>query len=238
MRLKHFTIAGLFILVPMLYIHSSKLSQSQGDERENVSGNNDFTEREKRDIKIPTAGLFGETDNITIDFSKLKRNEWCYPLHNGHVISPYGGKRRHSGMDIKTHAGDTVYAAFSGRVRFARPYSGYGNVIVLRHDMGLETVYSHNKYNLVRIGDVVKAGDAIAIVGRTGRATTEHCHFEVRINGKAFNPARFFDPITCCLRSEKVVAYKSGRIETTNIVPANNVAEDKGKQTKSQEARS
>ena len=88
MRLKHFTIAGLFILVPMLYIHSSKLSQSQGDERENVSGNNDFTEREKRDIKIPTAGLFGETYNITIDFSKLKRNEWCYPLHNGHGISP------------------------------------------------------------------------------------------------------------------------------------------------------
>lgn len=238
MILKHLAVAGLFVLVPMLYIHSSKLTQRALDEKANASDNNDFTEREKRDIKIPTAGLFEQTDNITIDFSKLRRNEWCYPLHNGRVISPFGGKRRHAGMDIKTYAGDTIYAAFSGRVRFARPYAGYGNVIVLRHDMGLETVYSHNKYNLVRIGDVVKAGQAIAIEGRTGRATTEHCHFEVRINGKAFNPANFFDPITCCLRSEKVVAYKSGRIETSNIVPANNVAEDKGKQTKSQQVRS
>jgi len=238
MNLKHLAIAGLFVLIPILYIHSSKLAQRTFDERENVSENNDFTEKEKRDIKIPTVGLFEQSDNIIIDFSKLKRDDWCYPLHNGRVISPYGGKRRHSGMDIKTHPGDTIYAAFSGRVRFARPYSGYGNVIVLRHDIGFETVYSHNKYNLVRIGDIVKAGQAIAIVGRTGRATTEHCHFEVRINGKAFNPANFFDPTSGCLRSEKVIAYKSGKIETTNIVPANNVAEDKSKQIKSRESRS
>ena len=227
MTFKHLTIAGLFVLVPALCLHSSRKAATSPEDGKTgaVVKNGDFTERETRDVKVPTTGLFDNSNNITIDFSKLSRKDWCYPLDDGRLISPYGGRRRHSGMDLKTHAGDTIYASFSGRVRFAKRYSGYGNVIVLRHDMGVETLYAHNKLNLVRIGDIVKAGQPIAIVGRTGRATTEHCHFEVRINGQHYNPARFFDPITRCLRSQKVVAYKNGRIETHNVVPANNVAE-------------
>ena len=226
MKLRHLTLLGLLVIAPTLYLHSSKQYSALSDDNQ-VTYNENISDKEQRDIKIPTSGLFDETDKITIDMSKLSRNDWCYPLHNGRVISPYGGKRHHAGIDIKTHAGDTIYAAFAGRVRFAKRYSGYGNVIVLRHHTGIETVYSHNERHLVRIGDIVKAGDPIAIVGRTGRATTEHCHFEIRINGNAFNPTRFFDTETHCLRSQKVIAYKSGRIETTNVVPANNMAEAK-----------
>lgn len=188
----------------------------------------DFTEREKNVVAVPTKGLFDESDKIVVDFSKISRKDWCYPMKNGRVISPFGGKRKnHKGTDIKTFANDTIYAAFDGRVRFAKSFAGYGNAIVLRHDIGIETLYSHNKKNLVRIGDYVKAGQPIAIVGRTGRATTEHCHFEVRINGKPYDPMRFFDSKTRQLRSISVVAHKSGRIETVNVVPEYDMAEDK-----------
>lgn len=226
MTIKQLTIAGALIVATALNSRSLNLFSGEMKTEPDISLKDDFSESEKNVVKIATPGLFDDNDRITIDLSKLTRKDWCYPMHGGKVISPYGGKRRHSGMDIKTHALDTVYAAFSGRVRFSKPYSGYGNVIVLRHATGLETLYSHNKRNLVRIGDYVEAGQPIAIVGRTGRATTEHVHFEVRINGKAFNPARFFDPVTCQLRSLKVIAYKSGRIETINVVPGNNIAED------------
>ena len=174
----------------------------------------EFSQREQMDVACATEGLFAGKDKIVMDFSKLTTNEWCYPLKNGKLISPFGGARRnHTGADIKTHAGDTIFAAFDGIVRLSKPYSGYGNVIVLRHDIGIETVYSHNKKNLVKVNDNVRAGQPIAIVGRTGRATTEHCHFEIRINGKAYDPMKFFDATTHRLRQQKVVAYKSGKIQ-------------------------
>ena len=75
----------------------------------------------------------------------------------------------------------------------SKPYYAYGNLVVIRHANGLETIYSHNCKNLVRSGDVVKAGQPIGLTGRTGRATTEHVHFETRINGQHFNPNLIFD---------------------------------------------
>lgn len=230
MTIQQVSIVGLFVLAAAVNSYSFPKSAANTMSRPDISLKSEFSENEKRVVKIATPGLFDESDRVTINLSDLSRNEWCYPLRNGRLISPYGGRRRHSGMDIKTHAGDTIYAAFSGRVRFSKPFSGYGNVIVLRHATGMETLYSHNKRNLVRIGDYVRAGEPIAIVGRTGRATTEHVHFEVRINGHAYNPARFFDPITRALRSLKVVAYKSGRIETINVVPGNNIAREGSEQ--------
>lgn len=172
-----------------------------------------YSDTEKNSVSAPTRGLFAGRDKFVIDFSACTSRDWCYPLRNGKVISPFGGARRnHKGVDIKTFAGDTIYAAFDGRVRFSKPFSGYGNAIVLRHDMGFETLYSHNKKNLVAFGDYVRAGQPIAIMGRTGRATTEHCHFEIRINGKAYDPNRFFNCSTRRLRSEKVIVYKSGKL--------------------------
>lgn len=133
----------------------------------------------------------------TANSQKLTANSqnWCYPLPGAKVISPYGsrGGRSHSGTDLKTKPNDNILAAFDGEVVFSDNYHGYGNLIRIKHANGLETYYSHNSKNLVKVGDRVKAGDVIALTGRTGRATTEHLHFETRINGQSVNSARFFD---------------------------------------------
>lgn len=153
-----------------------------------------FTVQDINQIAVKDPKLFAESNTEIIDFSLIPEGEYAFPLPNGKVISPYGGRRRyHSGTDIKTCANDTIVAAFDGIVRMAKPYAAYGNVVVLRHYNGLETIYSHNSKNLVKPGTRVKAGQPIALTGRTGRATTEHLHFETRINGKHFNPNVIFD---------------------------------------------
>lgn len=177
-----------------------------------------FTERERTVVATPTVGLFEGRNKFVIDLTRLDDKDWCYPLREGKVISPFGRSRRHhTGADIKTHAGDTIYAAFSGRVRMAQVFFGYGNLITVRHDMGFETIYSHNRKNLVKAGEWVKAGQAIAIEGRTGRATTEHCHFEIRINGNAVDPLLFFDMTERQLRHRKIIAWKNGKTEAVNV---------------------
>ena len=118
---------------------------------------------------------------------------WCYPLPGAKVISPYGGRRHHSGTDIKTKANDQILAAFDGEVVFSGKFYGYGNLIRIKHPNGLETYYSHNSKNLVKVGDHVTAGQVIALTGRTGRATTEHLHFETRMKGKHVNSNKYFD---------------------------------------------
>ena len=132
---------------------------------------------------------------------------WCYPLPGAKVISPFGGRsgRRHTGHDLKTKPNDSIMAAFDGEVVFAARYAGYGNLIRIQHPNGLETYYSHNSKNLVKAGDHVAAGQVIALTGRTGRASTEHLHFETRIGGKAVNSNRFFDHANHTIR---IAAFK------------------------------
>lgn len=139
---------------------------------------------------------------------------WCYPLAGAKVISPYGRRdgRSHSGVDLKTKPNDDIRAAFDGEVVFSAKYAGYGNLIRILHGNGLETYYSHNSKNLVKVGDRVKAGDVIALTGRTGRATTEHLHFETRINGKAYNPSRFFDHQTHTIKMNAFHKTKNGYV--------------------------
>jgi len=139
---------------------------------------------------------------------------WSYPLPGAKVISPYGhrGGRGHSGVDLKTKPNDDIRAAFDGEVVFSAKYAGYGNLIRILHGNGLETYYSHNSKNLVKVGDRVKAGDVIALTGRTGRATTEHLHFETRINGKAYDPSRFFDHQTHTIRMKSFQKTRNGYV--------------------------
>ena len=111
------------------------------------------------------------------------------------VLDPYGRRngRNHTGMDLKINRRDTVLSAFDGIVRMTGWSRGYGNVVVVRHYNGLETVYAHNSKHLVRSGDHVKAGTPVSITGETGRATTDHVHFEIRINGETIDPALVID---------------------------------------------
>ena len=136
---------------------------------------------------------FTITNTFLLDLEKIEEHAWAYPLPDARVISPYGGARRHSGVDLKTKPNDEIYAAFDGVVVASGPYYGYGNCIRIKHAYGLETLYSHQSKNMVKKGDKVKAGQVIGLTGRTGRATTEHLHFEVSFGGKRLDPAIIFD---------------------------------------------
>lgn len=113
----------------------------------------------------------------------------------GKVNSPFGwrGGRIHSGVDLQLSYGDSVCSVNNGMVRFARYYKGYGYLIIVVHDNGLETMYAHLSKMLVCNGDYVKGGQIIGLGGATGRATGTHLHFETRFMGQAFDPAFFID---------------------------------------------
>lgn len=106
------------------------------------------------------------------------------------VYSPYGRRfgRFHNGVDIPVPYGTPVTAAFSGVVRLSKYSSGYGNIIIIRHPNGIETAYAHLSKRKVDSGDVVKAGDVIAISGSSGRSTGPHLHFETLYCGHTFDP--------------------------------------------------
>ena len=136
---------------------------------------------------------FVKSNIFELDLEKMEQKEWAYPLPGARVISPYGGKRNHSGVDLKTKPNDEIVAAFDGEVVSSGPYYGYGNCIRIKHAYGFETLYSHQSKNLVSAGEKVKAGQVIGLTGRTGRATTEHLHFEVIFSGRRLNPSVLFD---------------------------------------------
>lgn len=165
----------------------------------------------EENVRQPAKSL----SEFTINFGAMKSEEWCYPMKGAHVISPFGGKRRHAGTDIKRQPGDPVLAAFDGQVVLSGTHYGYGLCVVLRHANGLETLYSHQSKNTVKVGEWVKAGQQIGVVGRTGRATTEHCHFETRINGRPFDSAKVYDHANNRLKS-CVLTYRNGRIYIGN----------------------
>lgn len=114
----------------------------------------------------------------------------------GQINSPYGWRRRrmHKGEDLKLYTGDTVRAAFDGRVRIKKyERRGYGYYYVIRHSNGLETVYGHLSRQLVQQDDYVKAGQAIGLGGSTGRSSGPHLHFEMRYMGIALDPSDLID---------------------------------------------
>ena len=136
--------------------------------------------------------------NITFpDTYPINCQSFSLPIDNEvKITSKYGSRRRsmHTGTDLKVKVGDTIRAAFDGKVRiksFIR--RGYGYHLVLRHPNGLETVYGHLSKFLVTENQIVRAGDPIALGGNTGRSTGSHLHFETRFLGRTINPEEIFD---------------------------------------------
>ena len=132
------------------------------------------------------------------DSFRVNLREFCMPTTNRVVTSNFGSRwgRQHKGLDIKVYIGDTIRAAFPGKVRIVRNEGlrkGYGMYVVIRHTNGLETIYGHLSKWLVSENQEVKAGDPIALGGSTGRSTGSHLHFETRLCGVALNPAIMFD---------------------------------------------
>ncbi len=155
---------------------------------------------------------FAGKSTFELNLEHIGGTHWAYPLPGSHVISPYGGKRHHSGVDIKTKPNDKILAAFDGIVTYSARKSGYGNYITIKHAYGLSTCYSHQSKNFVKVGQHVKAGEVIGLTGRTGRATTEHLHFEVRYNGNCINPATVFNHQSKQLQKATLTLRKNGGV--------------------------
>lgn len=123
----------------------------------------------------------------------------------GRITSPFGIRhgRHHYGTDLKLQVGDPVRSAFAGMVRISRYHRDFGNVVVVRHANGLETLYGHMSKRLVEVGDVVEAGEVIGLGGSTGRSTGSHLHFEARYLGHPIDPEKLFDMEEGVLRSDQ-----------------------------------
>lgn len=144
--------------------------------------------------------------------------------HPGYITSPYGYRRRfrrmHKGIDLKAHIGDTIRAAFDGKVRLKNfDRRGYGNYIIIRHENELETVYGHLSAFLVDEDTYVKAGDPIALAGNTGRSTGPHLHLETRFMGYPINPAAIFDFANQTVHTDTYTFDKDTYQEARNFDP-------------------
>ena len=145
----------------------------------------------------------------------------------GYVTSPYGYRprfrREHKGIDLKLQTGDTVYAAFPGRVRLTNfERRGYGHYVILRHPNGLETVYGHLSKILVKPDQDVKVGEPIALGGNTGRSFGSHLHFETRYLGTPINPAAIFDFANQTVHTDTYTFDKDTYKKPRNFDPAAN----------------
>ena len=153
--------------------------------------------------ETPAADLYEDWNNIYAhratalpDTFKINLRGFCMPTDNRVVTSNFGARwgRQHKGIDVKVYIGDTIRAAFSGKVRMVKyEAGGYGKYVVIRHGNGLETIYGHMSKHLVAEDEIVEAGQPIGLGGNTGRSTGSHLHFETRLCGVALNPALMFD---------------------------------------------
>jgi len=113
----------------------------------------------------------------------------------GYRMDPFTGRRKlHEGIDISGNFGEPIFATANGKVVFAGWRSGYGLTVEIDHENGYKTVYAHNSKNFVRVGDRVKRGDIIALMGNTGKTTGVHVHYEVRLFNKPLNPVNYIIP--------------------------------------------
>lgn len=152
---------------------------------------------------LPAEDLYADWENKYAhratqlpDEYKIDLRDFCMPTPSRVITSNFGARwgRQHKGLDIKVYIGDTIRAAFSGKVRIVRyERRGYGKYVVIRHYNGLETIYGHMSKQLVTEDQEVRAGDPIGLGGNTGRSTGSHLHFETRLCGVALNPALMFD---------------------------------------------
>ena len=154
-------------------------------------------------MATPAADLYEDWENhyahretALPDTFRIDLRDFHMPTDSRVMTSNFGARwgRQHKGLDIKVYIGDTIRAAFSGKVRVVRyEAGGYGNFVVIRHYNGLETIYGHMSKHLVKPDQEVRAGDPIGLGGNTGRSTGSHLHFETRLCGIALNPALMFD---------------------------------------------
>ena len=188
-----------------------------------------FKDEEEPEIDIYTQGWNSRSVNAYVgqevpNSKAIDVSEFAMPVP-GFITSPYGYRprfgREHKGVDLKLHIGDTVRAAFDGRVRLTNfERKGYGYYVIVRHPNGLETVYGHLSKFLVKPDQYVKAGEPIALGGNTGRSTGPHLHFETRFMGYPINPQAIFDFANQTVHTDTYTFNKRTYKQARNFDPA------------------
>lgn len=154
---------------------------------------------------IPSDDMYPEWRNSVVHYNatlpdsfKIDLRNYVMPTSNTKITDIFGyrpsRRRVHQGLDVKVQTGDTIYAAFDGKVRItAYQRRGYGHYVVIRHNNGIETLYAHLSKKLVKVNQNVRAGDPIGLGGCTGRSSGAHLHLETILMGKNIDPALMFD---------------------------------------------
>lgn len=154
---------------------------------------------------VPAMEMYPDWENTRVHYTaelpdsfRIDLTGFVMPTESRKITDIFGyrprRRRMHSGLDIKVQTGDTIYAAFDGKVRITNyQRRGYGHYVVIRHNNGIETLYAHLSKKLVTEDQNVKAGDPIGLGGNTGRSTGSHLHFETILLGKCIDPALLFD---------------------------------------------
>lgn len=183
--------------------------------------------------EFPSLGLYLSWDNsrahtmdpniVIPDSCKIDLTGFVMPTKNTRLTSKFGPRRRrmHKGLDIKVQVGDSIYAAFSGKIRIVKDQGrrkGYGKYVIIRHENGLETVYGHLSKQLVKENQRVEAGEVIGLGGNTGRSSGSHLHFETRFLGIAINPELMFNFPEQDIVSNTFTFYKADRRHIGNHV--------------------
>lgn len=199
-------------------------------------------------MENPSGDLYQSWANEFVNYNQSLPAEYRIDLRDFHmpcesrvVNSHYGYRRQfgrnHYGTDIKVYVGDTIRAAFSGKVRVVQDQGrrkGYGKYIIIRHANGLETTYGHLSKQLVRENQVVKAGDVIGLGGNTGFSTGPHLHFETRLLGEKINPEKLFSFEAGDVRGDYYVWRRNGR---SQLMAAHDVSNMPAVEEKAEESR-
>ena len=230
-KLKKFAILSLSLLAVMPAAGQDLLANQAPIDRKMKAVDAEMLKNlvEIEEYDSPAEDLYEDWDNTYAhretalpDSFRIDLRDFCMPTPSRVITSNFGPRwrRQHKGLDIKVYIGDTIRAAFSGKVRVVRYEGrGYGKYVVIRHPNGLETIYGHMSKQLVVENQEVNAGDPIGLGGNTGRSTGSHLHFETRLCGVALNPAIMFDFANQDVVSDFYVFHKNsyeydGRLAT------------------------
>jgi murein DD-endopeptidase MepM/ murein hydrolase activator NlpD len=181
----------------------------------------DLDEDSGEDGAIPADDLYAIWDNLKVNPYKIPSDSilindsvylnltgFRYPLAKHYrVTSEFGPRRRrfHHGIDLKVYKGDSILNVMDGMVRIAKRVGSYGNLVVVRHNNGLESFYGHLSKIHVKQDQTVKAGALLGLGGSTGRSTGTHLHFELRYLGQCLNPRDLVDFDSLCIKNDTVL---------------------------------
>lgn len=186
-----------------------KVAADSSDEEETFASDF-YTDFDTTSVHSEKFDVLNFNDSVLIVLQDNQHSKYVHPVP-GRATSMFAFRkyRYHLGVDIDLETGDSVVSCFDGKIRIAQYSKSYGNVVVVRHENGLETYYAHLSKLNVKVGQEVKAGDLLGLGGNTGHSHGSHLHFETRFCGQPFDPNMIIDFNRMCLRGDTYYLSKS-----------------------------